>query len=263
MQSIRRAILAAMVIFSIAGCSLFAVTQAPENLQARAFALAGVHDLETGDLPGLQARMAPELRAQIASKMEELRPLLPDSPSTPPRVVFSESNDLTQSGQTVHFDRYTIEIAGRTGWAFVRCQVMTRAGDLRLNAFYVQKMGMSYADYTGFSLSDLTLAKVLIVLVGLIGLGLTITAWVVLYRSLAFARKWPWGIAIAFSVMQINLRWIDGAWGINPLSFQVLQPGAVRMGDQPWIITVAIPVFAIAVLFYDWRYRHRPEAVWE
>jgi hypothetical protein len=253
------AVLSGVLSVFLAGCALLGIVSAPENPRARQFALDAVHDLENDNGPDLASRMAPQLRDQILGQIGQLRLYLPSERIVSERVVLSSSINITQSGQTVHHDRYTIELKGPRDWAYVRCEVLSASGRMVLNAFYVQRMYASYADFTSFSMKSLTYGKLFIVLTGILGLILSIVAWVVLYRSTAFSHKWAWAVAIAVSVTQTNLRWIDGAWGFNPLAFQILQPGVVRMDDGPWVITVSIPVFAIYVLVLHMRsLRPRP-----
>jgi hypothetical protein len=256
-------VLAVLLSVFLAGCALFGITSAPENLRARNFALDAVHDLEVGNGPGLANRMAPAYRDQSLAQFNRLRLYLPKGPISGAQVVSSTSTNVTRSGKAAHYDRYTIEVSGNHEWAFVRCEVESGSMGMTMNAFYVQKMYVSYADFTGFSLKNLTYAKIIIVLLGIFGVIITVIAWIVLYRSAAFSNKWAWAMAIAVSLTQINLRWIDGVWGFNPLAFQLFQPGVVRMNDGPWIVTVSIPVFAIYVLYLHRKSRQPQPGVYE
>jgi len=244
---------------ALSGCN-FLDTPAPENPAARQVMLGAVADLETGNSTDLLARLVPELRPKLANAIASMQAALPSGSPRTESVVFADSRSIQNNGTQFHIDRYTVEVAAGGRYAYVRGEVTSQTGHPALTAIYINAMPMPYREFTGITFSHMTVGKWLILLGAILSPVVTIAAWVVLWRSQAFIRKWPWAIAIAVSIFQITLRWPDGAFNIQPIYFQLLGSGFMKSTypvDGPWMISVALPVFAIWVIVHDYRARRR------
>jgi len=183
---------------------------------------------------------------------------LPQATPLTTKTVFSLSFNRGAGAQMVHVDRYTIEVSASGKIAFVRSEVLSQGANMALGAIYVSPSTISYAEFTALSLPNMNTAKWLALIGALVAPIITIIAWVVLYRNMAFSGKWIWAIAIAVSICQFHLRWPDGAWVFQPLSLNLLGIGAVRSTypiDGPWMLHIAFPVFALYVIFQDRKAR--------
>ena len=251
-----KALVAVALAFAMVGCALFGLHVAPESPAARAFALAATRDLEAGNQEALTKRLAPNIR-QLGGQFAAMRAFLPQGAPRTEHVVFSFSTNKSDASGTHHFDRYTIEVSDGHAWALVRCEVVDADKSPQLDAFYVQQMFIPYAKLVRFSLADATLAGICVLALGIFAFFTTVTAWVVLWRSTAFSRKWPWAIAIGLSFTQFDVRWIDGVWNWKPLAFIFFGFGGGQMNDNPWAFGAGFPVFAIWVILRDRRARRQ------
>ena len=59
---------------------------------------------------------------------------------------------------------------------------------------------------------------------------------------------------------KLSMNWTTGAVGVQPLQFQLLGAGIFRAGGPylPWIVSVSLPIGAIAAQFKLWRRRRHP-----
>lgn len=73
-----------------------------------------------------------------------------------------------------------------------------------------------------------------------------------------FRRRWGWAVLVLFGLGALKLNWATGAWGIQPIYFNLLGAGFMKAGSAfaPWIFTVGVPLPAI--LFWALG-KHRPK----
>lgn len=256
------AFLAALTI-CLASCGILGIRPAPESHNARTFALDAVHDLENDREVALLARLQPPLNVQLNQRIGAMRAQLPQGSALREQVVFSYSTEISYAAGSHHFDRYTIEVSDGNSWSFVRCEVRDGDATPMIDAFYIQKMPMSYREWTEFSFNNASAIGIFTLMAAVAALCTTIYGWVTLWHSSAFVRKWPWAIAIAISVCQFHARWIDGAWSFQPISFVAGGLGAMRMNDEPWIITAGFPLFALWVIMKDRRDRAQRSEIYD
>jgi len=239
--------LASALILLLAGCDQASRMSkfASENEQAVAKGYIDqlrAHDFETIE-KSLDKRI---VGSDIRDTLEKMSALIPES--EPRSIKLVGAQKYSQNGVTSL--NTTFEYQFPEGWLLVNVAIEKRDGTKVITGFNVYPRTQSLEEENRFSLVGKQPIHYF-VLAGMIAAVLiSLYALVACMRSKALSKKWLWILFILVGMSQLKVNWTSGAWGIVPLSIQLLSAGVVAQPYGPLILSFSIPVGAIVFLLY-------------
>lgn len=206
-----------------------------------------------GDDEAVYAGMSPGLdKATTLGQLAVVRANLPKTPPPPGKTlgVFRMTSDAgDQYVLTRQYDFPTVTLFAQTQ--------MIKVADGR---WVVARFDFNKATPEQLKANDFSLTGksplhygMLAAMVAVVGFIVT-TVGVALYR-----RRWGWAFLCLFGFVCFQLNWATGAWGVQPIYFNLLGASFVRAASPlaPWVLSVSFPLGA--ALFWGMRkYRPKP-----
>ena len=206
-----------------------------------------------GDNEAVYAGMSPGLdKATTLTQLAAVRAALPKTPPPPGKTLGVFRMTSTGGDQYVltrQYDFPTVTVFAQTQ------MIKTADGRWVVNNFNFNKATPEQLKANDFSLTGKSPLHygMLAVMVAVFGFILT-TVGFALYR-----RRWGWAFLCLFGFVCFQLNWATGAWGVQPIYFNLLGASFMRAASPlaPWILSVSFPLGA--ALFWAMRkYRPKP-----
>lgn len=210
-------------------------------------------DLVGGRDDELTASMAPEARAAVnEALLEQMRGYAPDGPIPEPRSL----NWTWHSSGSFHAYELRQEYAypdQAVHWSVA----MAREGDgpWMVTGIHINTFDSAVAEAARFSLVGRPIQNYLV----LTGAVLSFLLCLATAGLAAWRRRWLWMFGCLFGFGQITLNWATGEIYFEAARFALFGAGFLKGGGvaDPWFVSFAIPVFAIAFLLLR-RWRPKP-----
>lgn len=243
----------------LTACSPSALIEKIANPEKTKIARDYVQRLMDGDAT-LLAEIEPKLRTgNEVEALQTVRALIPPGAPVSTDLVgynFSRFNSESNYNVTFQFSYGDRWLLATVGWRekpdqpreITRISVTPLEGSLQeINAFTFKRAA---------ALHFIFLAGLIIIPV------FSIVTLVVCIRTKFPRRKWLWIIFVIIGFCTFSLNWTTGQTSMNPLAFQLFGAGAMTSGVYaPWIISISVPVGAIAFWFKRRRLLQAPPLI--
>jgi hypothetical protein len=242
-----RAWVLGLLALLLAGCTAQMWNERLSTPEERAFAEGSIRAIQGGDIKRLAQIADPETMGDFSARvLNSIRVGVPDGPA---RLMTVSSNTMTADGATKTYKAFNYELGAGQRWAIVQILLRTDGSALLLSGFRVWPADRSPSAANNFGFEGKGVIHYLWIALMLAAAAISITAFVLILRTRGLRFKWLWAIGALFGVCSFQLNWTTGAWGIWPLSIQLLGASAVQNGPlMPWVLSVAVPVVAIIFL---------------
>jgi len=205
-----------------------------------------IQRLVDGDLAGLAAELDPKFRkGNEAEKLKEMRALIP---AGVPAVVNLVGYQTSRFARDVNY-RVTHQFRSGPRWIVVNVTWRENPNLPRvLTGIQVTPLDRSLQEINAFSLRRVRPARYYVVLAAAILVPLFILVTLIVCLRTKFPRrKWLWIVFILVGFGQYSFNWTNGSTGWNVLHLQLFGAGAAAASMYaPWIISVSLPVGAVA-----------------
>ena len=196
------------------------------------------------------AALEPQLDVSLQSpdlhdKLEEVAKLIP---AGEPKNIKTVGAVTTSMRSVTRYD-LTFEYQYEHDWLIVNTLLERRDGKIKLAGMHFMPRKQSLAAENAFTLAGKSIWHYVVLALAVAIPLFMIYALVMCIRTKIPKRKWLWLIFIAVGLMRFQLNWTTGAWGIQPLAFQVLGSGFYKTGAvAPYIFSLSFPLGAVVFL---------------
>lgn len=149
----------------------------------------------------------------------------------------------------------TFEYEFERTWLLANVATEERAGAKSIIGLNVYPRTRSLEAENRFVLAGKPAAHYAVLAAGAVSLLMSVGALVACVRTRVLRRRWAWGLFSLVGVSQFALNWTTGQWRINVISVHLPAAGAFAPPYSPWIVTVSLPLGALAALVACWRAR--------
>lgn len=242
-----RALIAGILLFVLAACSIQRWNEWASTPQERAFAAQMVQAIQRGDMRQLAEASDPDTMRDFSPRMlAQIREVTPDGPA---KLMTVSVNAMTAGGETSSFKTFNYELGTGQRWAILQIILHPKGERLWLAGVYVQPADRSPSIAHAFSFRGKRAIHYFWLAMMLAAVATSITALVLVLRTRGLRRKWLWAVGSALGFVSFQLNWTTGEWGIWPISIQLFGASALQNGPLlPWVMSFAIPVVAIIFL---------------
>jgi hypothetical protein len=234
------------LLILLAGCDQQAMFEKFIPKEEAAIAKQLLSQLAAKDYATIERQLDPSVQSpSVRGTLEKMAALFPAEQAKSVGTV--GSNTSTVKGLTTY--NLTFEHQYSSMWLLTNVVLQRRDGHVTVLGLHAYPMKQSLKEVNRFTFEGKSpihyIVFALIVAVPLfIGYAL-----VLCFKTPIARRKWLWLLFVALGFFQFSLNWTDGAYRIQPISFNVLGVGFGRAGPYaPLIFNVAIPVGAIVFL---------------
>jgi hypothetical protein len=237
------------LVLVLAGCSAKGLIEKFANPEKVKIARGYIDRLIAGDFDGLAAELDPGLRS--GKEIEQLKAMQAMIPKGTPTVteLVGYYVHYNTSGQT----RYNVSHQfGYDGKWIVASTVWGEKGSAprEILGLTVTPLAMSLQELNAFSFRRAGLLHYFFLAAAIAVPSFILVMLIQCARTKLPRRKWLWIIFILVGFVQFSLNWSTGGTEVKPLYFQLFGAGAVSDGlYAPWILSISVPVGAIAFWF--------------
>jgi len=138
-------------------------------------------------------------------------------------------------------------------WAIAKVDWTNANGKTVLLGFHVSNIPDSIEHTNRFTFAGKGLSQYFTFFLAILMVAINVHAFITCLRTPNIKLKWLWLIATLIGVGKFSVNWTTGQTYITPLSICVPAAQASALVYQPWFVSVALPIGAIA--FYVMRER--------
>jgi hypothetical protein len=238
-------VLLSVALAVLTGCTRDALVEkmAPEDVKEAS--KRAISDLKERRFDALKGRLGEELKGQdLDEAFEKMAGAFPNEEAkTVSPIGFYASTGTAGTRFDISYKyQYSKE------WVLARLSWRRVNGQLRIISFNVSATDNSAVDVDAFTFKGKGPFHYLVVLLAAFVLSLSVVSLVQCIRTRNLRRKWAWILFIIFGLGTFSFNWTTAEWRFALIHIQLLSVGAVRLSGSPWMITIAIPVGAVAFL---------------
>lgn len=249
------------LVLALAACSPKGLIEKFANPEKVKIARDYIDRLIAGDFEGLAAELDPALRnGKEIEQLKVMQSLIPKGTPTVTELVGYYVHYNT-SGQTRYNVSHQFHYEGK--WIVTNTVWGEKTGTVReILSMTVTPLAMSLQELNAFSFRQAGPLHY-VFLVGAIAIpSFILITLIQCIRTKLPRRKWLWIIFILVGFVQFSLNWSTGETAVRPLFFQLLGAGAMSAGMYaPWILSISIPIGAVAFWFKRRRLLQAPPVV--
>jgi hypothetical protein len=211
-----------------------------------AYSRTVMNRLVEGNLDDIVEMMIPEQRnLKLREGLEQIHDHIQSADTNNAELVGVMVYDSLGTVQ----ESLTFQLRTPHEWVIVNVFAIDSSGFRKLGGVHAYPLAESLAESNAFRFDRMTILHLLV-------LGLYVLANLIVLAGIYFAislpvdAPWLWVAFSLVSFTRIFLNWTTGAIGVQPIFFQLF--GGTFLASPPygpWILSVSIPVGAIAVLF--------------
>lgn len=228
------------------GCDQNALIERFTPKQEAAFAKDVIARIAARDLAGLKPMLSSELRnPEVEGQLEKMANVVP---SGKPRSIRTVGvNASTGESGTTYSLAFEYEFTG--SW-LVANVVLARNGDeLLLKGIHFEPRSRSLASENALSFEGKGMLHYAFFALAIVIPFFIVYTLIVCMKTTVVKRKWLWLLFIVIGVVQFQLNWSTGEWGVIPVGFSLFGAGFFRAGPfAPYVFTIAMPLGAIVFL---------------
>jgi hypothetical protein len=231
----------------LAGCNALLQKGIPEN--ADQFAREFIEMVAAGDYAAAQQMLDPSIQGPDAlRKLQGFHAVLAQGGKIEFETIGYYLVKDSHNAPGVYQDNLSYQLRIGERWAAGSVALNVTEGGMAVFGCHFALIPDSLAVLNRFSLRGKTPFQY-----GFLLLCAAVPAFIiytlVLCMRTRLRRKWVWVVFILFGLVQFQMNWTTGEWGIQPLSLLLLGASAFRANMYaPWIITFALPIGAMLFL---------------
>ena len=243
----------------LAGCDQAAIVDKIATQEEQAFVRQQVEHLRARRFKALEASLdKSKIGPDARETLEKMAAVFPAG--EPRSVEIVGVQKLYRKNGTTEL-RVTIEYGFADRWLLARLIVPENGGNRTVTGFHVYPRVQSLAQENRLTLAGKGPAHYFFLAAALAAFGVTVWALVACIRTRGLRRKWLWIPFILLGVGQFALNWTSGTTLAQPLFIQVFSASLRAQLGDPWVVSVSIPLGAIAFLLLARRRRRQASAV--
>jgi hypothetical protein len=242
----------------LAGCTPDSLTGKFERDDELALAKRVMTDLQAGNLDAVANHMVPEMKTGDGlEKLKSVAAYFPHEPVKSIAVMGVQSSEMGSKRVAV----YSLEYELDHSWVTAVIRIENR-GQLVVAGLHLNKTPESLRTLNAFTFRNKSIIHVVFLLAAILIPILMVVAAVMAIRTRELRHRWWWAIFALVGLDGMALNWTTGAIGHQLMAVHLLGVGAVRGGEYaPWIVTISLPVGAIAVLVRRRKLKSMPPPV--
>lgn len=237
-----------LILLALAACDQHSMVESQKEVQ---FAKQYFALFQSRDFDAIEAKLDPKLKdQQLKANLEQVAAAFPTD--RPKNVAVVSFNRFSLRSIKENFTRYTIELQYEypSKWLLAQTVLEKRDdGSPLVAGLHVYPLPDSLQNINRFTLNNKPLGNYVVLAIAVINPLLTVCAFVLCLRTPIRKRKWLWLIFVLIGFMQFTVNWTNGAFNINPISFELLGAGFTRASSYaPVLLTVSLPIGALVFL---------------
>lgn len=238
----------------LAACSPAAWNEKLSTPQERGEAARVIALVRARDVAQLRAVARPDLSGQLTPEaVEKIAALVPNHGDA--ALVTVSVNSMTIAGKQSTQKAFNYDVGAGKRWALVQIVIDTSTAANKvagIQVFPSAQRASTVNDFSWAGKSPLHYGWIVMMAAAVV---VSVAGVIVAIRSSLFRRRrWLWIAGCALSFVTFSLNWSTGEWTVLPVSFLLLGASAAQAGPfNPWVLSFAIPIVAIVVLFRAWR----------
>ena len=234
------------------------ITPHPESEQAQDI----LKQLRHRQFDAIKAKLEPALRStpNVDTELGRLADHFPPGDILSSKVVGVHIGTLLhiKDAKATNYS-LTYEYQFPHQWLLANVTLRRENGMLMIVGLNVQPETASLAERNAFTLSGKSAYFVLFLAAACMLPLFCIATFIVCLRTPIRRRKWLWAIATMLGCMSVSLNWSTGALHLQLLVVQWLSASAFAPLNGPWMLSISMPLGAIA--FWIVRGRLKREAL--
>lgn len=254
-----RILIFSLVLALLAACDQAGVLERFAQPEEQALAKGYVDRLRARDFESIEKVADPAIRGPgMRETLEKMAGFFPAQEPRSIELVGAHKN----VGGGVSSLNTTFEYEFAETWLIVNVVVQERAGAKTITGFNVYPRTRSLESENRFTLSGKQPVHYMVLGWAIVAVVLSLYALVVCGRTPGLKRKPLWILFILIGIGKFAVNWTSGESTLQPLSIQLLSASAFAPLHGPWIVSVSVPVGAVAFFLYLWtRHHRRPENI--
>jgi hypothetical protein len=201
--------------------------------------------LSAGDVGPLNAALVPEAKApDTEAKLRQMAAMFP--PVSPIAIKLVSYHKEFPGGAPA---RTTVRYQWQGGGKLLSASFTLRQEGTGYRVIFANITPVPQQAQQGLTFQGKGVAHKAFAAAGLLVVLIVIAGLVQWVRARGLRKRWLWLGAILLGVGKVALDWTTGQVAASPLAFQLLGVGLAReSASAPWILTVSIPLGALAFL---------------
>jgi hypothetical protein len=237
------------MLIATAGCNRSAQVEAMAAPADVALAQGYIDLLRERRFEQIEKDLSPELRSvDIRSKLARMAEAVPAQPPLSRSVVGYQVMRQVAKGAESTSTNVTFEYRYAANYVLANVATLRKAGTVAVTGISAYPRPDSLEHQNAFTFAGKGPLHYAVLTLALLEPAFILYALATCIRTRMARRKWLWILFIVAGFFRFSLNWTTGAWSIEPLGFQLLGAGVVAMGVGPWVLSVSVPVGAIAFL---------------
>lgn len=235
-----------IVALVAAGCSQDQLLQKFSTPADQAEAKAFIGKLRARDYTAIEKAMGPSLKSDtLRPALVAMADLFPAGDPKSVKLVGAHVN-YDAGGTTVNS---TFEYDFGSKWFLINVAMLRKENTRTIAGLNMVSEPAPLESQNRFALAGKSLLHYAVLAAAIFSALLVLASLVACIRTTMPGRKWPWIVFILFGFGRFAINWSSGEWNFAPLYFQLFGASASEAIYGPWIISVSLPVGAIAFLF--------------
>jgi hypothetical protein len=234
-------------LFLLAACS------SPERLSQsvpavdQALAMHYVDLLRTRSFDDLDRAAVPNVRGpRLYAALLKMTETLPEQAPTSTKLVSAQVTTEPEGTKTSLVFEY--EVGDR--WLLANVALLRKADAVQLAGLGVRAIPESLEQFHRFTLAGKSARHYLVLALAVAFPLLTLIALVACIRARMGWPKWLWVVFILIGFGRYSLNWTTGETQAVPLALQPFSAAASAALYSPWVVSVSVPLGALAFLLY-------------
>lgn len=161
------------------------------------------------------------------------------------RIIGSRWTTFNSGENTTNY-QLNYEYQFKDFWVYFSFNIIEKENNFKILGFKGQVFENSLSKANEFTFKDKGFKQYVFLTIAILIVLFIITTEIFVIKS-KIKKKWLWIIGILIGLIGFQLNWTTGEIGVQLIHFKILGAGFSKTGIiTPWILSFAIPVFAIA-----------------
>jgi len=248
MNSLRVIPILALLLFTVASCSMQQTTEKFINKEIDSFSRGFIQNILTGDTNALRKLDTRLVNDSALSVLNVLHRTLADKKLNQIRALGAEDKWLRSTKPNDNYDIYSViyEYEFKDAFILFTIVINKQSKPYTVVSFNANASKESFSKRTEFTFKNKTL-KHYIVFAWIIAIPLFIIITVISVIKTPIRRKWAWILLVILVNVGVNFNWTTGLFQWRNIEVILLLATDIAYGSiyAPWDFTVAFPLGAV------------------
>ena len=220
----------------------------PEDIQKAS--IQTMENLRHQKLDAIEQEATEASRHQEQPLSTILSKMAASFPAGEPKLIRAVGYTITagNSGEDSYYASYEYQFPTR--WVLVRLEWVRLDGKLRLNGVNIRLLDASVENTNAFTFAAKGAANYLILCLAVMAPLFSLYTLYLCLKTKGVRWKWLWAVFIVIGFGSLSVNWTTGSSALMLISVKLLSVSWVRTGVGPWVISVALPLGALA---FHWK----------